>query len=71
MGGHRGHYFWPSFVFTEFRFALMFPFSPISQGRFYIRARDISDISELENILPMEDPLGQIKFSYFYFQDGV
>ena len=23
---HRGHYFLPSFVFTEFRFALMFPF---------------------------------------------
>ena len=25
--GHRGHYFWPSFVCTEFRFALMFPFN--------------------------------------------
>ena len=24
---HRGHYFLPSFVFTEFRFALMFPFN--------------------------------------------
>ena len=23
---HRGHYFWPSFVQTEFCFALMFPF---------------------------------------------
>ena len=24
--GHQAHYFWPSFLLTEFRFALMFPF---------------------------------------------
>ena len=25
--GHRGNYFWPSFMHAEFRFALMFPFN--------------------------------------------
>ena len=30
--GHRGHYFWPSFVCTEFRFALIFPFNKLQKS---------------------------------------
>ena len=28
-GRKRGHYFWPTFVLTELRFALMFPFKQV------------------------------------------
>ena len=44
---HRGHYFLPSFVFTEFRFALMFPFN-------YVLDWQKNHFSQNSKFLPQE-----------------